>query len=155
MNYRDYLQQLIYKIINPLIRGMIKIGITPNFITTTGFILNVVAAGMFVYAGIYGGQNDLAIIGWAGGVEAISSFNTRGDVKCRIVPDSKKDRGTVTEIYYRYSVSVFSCFVIWPERTVPLKRPPASQELLVMCKMNNSQEGTFTCPSGNSFICTF
>ena len=67
MNYRDYLQQLIYKIINPLIRGMIKIGITPNFITTTGFILNVVAAGMFVYAGIYGGQNDLAIIGWAGG----------------------------------------------------------------------------------------
>ena len=46
MNYRDYLQQLIYKIINPLIHGMIKIGITPNFITTTGFILNVVAAGM-------------------------------------------------------------------------------------------------------------
>ena len=32
MNYRDYLQQLIYKIINPLIHGMIKIGITPNFI---------------------------------------------------------------------------------------------------------------------------
>lgn len=29
MNYRDYLQQLIYKIINPLIHGMIKIGITP------------------------------------------------------------------------------------------------------------------------------
>ena len=27
MNYRDYLQQLIYKIINPLIHGMIKIGI--------------------------------------------------------------------------------------------------------------------------------
>ena len=63
MNYRDYLQQLIYKIINPLIHGMIKIGITPNFITTTGFILNVVAAGMFVYAGICGGQNDLSILG--------------------------------------------------------------------------------------------
>ena len=61
MNYRDYLQQLIYKIINPLIRGMIKIGITPNFITTTGFILNVEAAGMFVYAGIYGGQNDVIL----------------------------------------------------------------------------------------------
>lgn len=59
MNYRDYLQQLIYKIINPLIHGMIKIGITPNFITTTGFILNVVAAGMFVYAGICGGGMTL------------------------------------------------------------------------------------------------
>ena len=40
MNYRDYLQQLIYKIINPLIHGMIiKNRHHPNFITTTGFIL--------------------------------------------------------------------------------------------------------------------
>ena len=38
MNYRDWLQQVIYKIINPVVRGMIKIGITPNFITTTGLI---------------------------------------------------------------------------------------------------------------------
>ena len=52
MNYRDYLQQLIYKIINPLIHGMIKIGITPNFITTTGFILNVVAAGMTLLSSV-------------------------------------------------------------------------------------------------------
>ena len=29
----------------------------------------------------------------------------------------------------------------------------AVQESMAMCKMNNSQEGTFTCPSGNSFIC--
>ncbi len=42
MNYRDWLQQVIYKIINPVVRGMIKIGITPNFITTTGLILNIV-----------------------------------------------------------------------------------------------------------------
>ena len=38
MNYRDWLQQVIYKIINPVVRGMIKIGITLNFITTTGLI---------------------------------------------------------------------------------------------------------------------
>jgi CDP-diacylglycerol--glycerol-3-phosphate 3-phosphatidyltransferase len=68
MNYRDYLQQLIYKIINPLVRGMIRIGITPNFITTTGFVLNVVAAGMFVYAGVYATENGLSIVGWAGAV---------------------------------------------------------------------------------------
>ena len=30
---RDSLQQLIYKIINPLVHGMIKIGITPNLVT--------------------------------------------------------------------------------------------------------------------------
>ena len=50
MNYRDFLQKVIYVIINPLIKGMIKIGITPNFITTTGFLLNVVATAMFIYA---------------------------------------------------------------------------------------------------------
>ena len=26
---------------------------------------------------------------------------------------------------------------------------------IINVQMNNSQEGTFTCPSGNSFICTF
>lgn len=29
-NLRDKLQQGIYKIINPVVHGMIKIGITPN-----------------------------------------------------------------------------------------------------------------------------
>lgn len=41
MNYRDWLQQVIYKIINPVVHGMIRIGITPNFITTTGLVLNI------------------------------------------------------------------------------------------------------------------
>ena len=68
MNYRDYLQQLIYRIINPVVHGMIKIGITPNFITTTGFILNVVAAAVLVYAGIYAQANELVYLGWAGGI---------------------------------------------------------------------------------------
>ena len=53
MKYRDFLQKVIYRIINPLIKGMIRVGITPNFITTTGFVLNVVAAGFFIYAAIY------------------------------------------------------------------------------------------------------
>lgn len=67
MNYRDFLQKVIYRIINPLIKGMIRVGITPNFITTTGFVLNVVAAGSFVYAAIYQ-PYDLALIGWGGGI---------------------------------------------------------------------------------------
>lgn len=68
MDYRDYLQQLIYKIINPLVRGMIKIGITPNFITTTGFLLNVLAAGLLIYASLYGEHGELGYLGWAGGI---------------------------------------------------------------------------------------
>lgn len=67
MNYRDFLQKIIYVIINPIIKGMIKIGITPNIITTTGFVLNLVAAAMFIAAANdFGG--DFPLVGWAGGV---------------------------------------------------------------------------------------
>ena len=67
MNYRDFLQKVIYYLINPLIKGMIKIGITPNFITTTGFILNLFATGLMIYAAIYDPSNT-SIMGYAGGV---------------------------------------------------------------------------------------
>jgi len=67
MNYRDFLQKVIYRIINPLVKGMIKIGITPNFITTTGLVLNIVAAVLLIYGGMeYAG--NLLYVGWAGGI---------------------------------------------------------------------------------------
>ena len=69
MNYSDWLQQVIYKIINPVVHGMIRIGITPNFITTTGLILNIVAAGIFIYAGLVtDSEEDLSLVGWTGGL---------------------------------------------------------------------------------------
>lgn len=67
MNYRDSLQKIIYVIINPVIKGMIKIGFTPNLVTTTGFVLNLVAAGMFLYAANEF-TDSTAIVGWSGGV---------------------------------------------------------------------------------------
>ena len=47
---------------------MIKIGITPNFITTTGFVLNLVATAMFIYAAELAETEAYVWIGWAGGV---------------------------------------------------------------------------------------
>lgn len=69
MNYRDYLQKIIYQIINPLIKGMIKIGITPNIITTVGLLLNIVAAGMFIKAAMSTSACcAYELIGWGGGM---------------------------------------------------------------------------------------
>lgn len=67
MNYRDFLQKIIYVIINPVIKGMIKIGFTPNLVTATGFVLNLVAAGMFLYAANEF-TDSTTIVGWSGGV---------------------------------------------------------------------------------------
>ena len=46
---------------------MIKIGFTPNLVTTTGFVLNLVAAGMFLYAANEF-TDSTTIVGWSGGV---------------------------------------------------------------------------------------
>jgi len=66
MKPRDFAQQLIYKIINPLIRGMIKVGVTPNFITASGLVLNIVACVVFIYGAINGERGNLSYVGWAG-----------------------------------------------------------------------------------------
>ena len=70
MNYRDFLQKAIYAIINPLIKGLIKLHITPNMITTLGFIGNIVATASFIYAALSfqaGNQTTaLAHVAWGG-----------------------------------------------------------------------------------------
>ena len=70
MNYRDFLQKLIYVVINPIIKAMIAIGITPNVVTTIGFVGNLVATGLFIAGGIALQEGDaaggMAIIGWGG-----------------------------------------------------------------------------------------
>lgn len=67
MWYRDFLQQLIYKVINPLIKGLIKASITPNMVTTMGFIGNIVASAFFIYASQQTDLSSQAItLGWGG-----------------------------------------------------------------------------------------
>lgn len=73
MNYRDFLQKLIYRVINPMIMGMIKIGVTPNIVTFTGFVGNCLAAALFVYAA-FTENAAMAWIGWGGLVLILSGL---------------------------------------------------------------------------------
>mgnify|MGYP000336837431 FL=1 len=78
MNYRDFLQKVIYWVINPLIKAMIKVGLTPNIITFIGFVGNIVAAALFVKSAmqfndeaINASDNTVAafqLLGWGGAV---------------------------------------------------------------------------------------
>lgn len=75
MKYRDYLQERIYKIINPIIHGMIKIGITPNMVTTTGFLGNVLATAMFILASEQATpEAGYTMIGWGGAILIFSGL---------------------------------------------------------------------------------
>ncbi len=68
MKAKDWAQQMIYKIINPLIKALIKLGITPNIITTTGVVLNIAAVVVFIIGGEKGVTGDLSYIGWGSGL---------------------------------------------------------------------------------------
>jgi CDP-diacylglycerol--glycerol-3-phosphate 3-phosphatidyltransferase len=68
MKARDIAQQIIYKIINPVVHGMVKIGITPNFVTGTGLFFNVVACIVFIYGATQGERGDFSYVGWAGAI---------------------------------------------------------------------------------------
>ena len=75
MKYRDYLQKLIYTLTNPIIKGMIKMGITPNMVTTIGFVGNVVAAFLFIHASqLTPISMGFSWIGWGGAILLFSGL---------------------------------------------------------------------------------
>lgn len=63
---RETLQKIIYKIINPFVRLLIKLGFTPNTVTVIGFLLNVGVAVIFIAGAEEGNRGDLSYVGWAG-----------------------------------------------------------------------------------------
>jgi CDP-diacylglycerol--glycerol-3-phosphate 3-phosphatidyltransferase len=63
---RIVLQQLIYKVINPFVKFLVRIGFTPNAVTTVGLVLNVGVAIIFVAGAEEGNRGDLRYVGWAG-----------------------------------------------------------------------------------------
>ena len=67
---RDALQQGIYCVINPFVRFLIRIGVTPNMVTTIGLLGNIAAAIILVYAGYTGSAYNMnyPLVTWAGGV---------------------------------------------------------------------------------------
>lgn len=71
---RDGIQHFIYKVIDPGVRAAVKIGITPNVVTTLGMLGNAAGAGVLVYAALYAPEGDYSLIGWAGVVIIISSI---------------------------------------------------------------------------------
>ena len=76
MNYntiRNAIQQAVYHVIDPLVGGALKMGITPNIVTTFGLLGNIVGAAMVVCSALCRPADDYGLIGWAGAVILLSS----------------------------------------------------------------------------------
>ena len=74
--FRDSLQQGIYFVINPFVRFLIRIGVTPNMVTTIGLLGNIAAAVIFVYAGYTATATDMnyPLLTWGGAVIILFSL---------------------------------------------------------------------------------
>lgn len=66
MSTRKKLQLGIYKVINPLVRLLIRMGLTPNMVTTIGLVLNIGVAIIFICGAEEGRRGDMRYVGWAG-----------------------------------------------------------------------------------------
>ena len=53
---RNAIQQGIYAVINPFVRLLVKMGVTPNMVTTVGLLGQIAAAGVLVWAGYKAGD---------------------------------------------------------------------------------------------------
>ncbi len=63
---RIRIQKGIYVVIDPFVKLLIKAGLTPNAVTTIGFILNIGVAVIFIKGAERGHRGDLSYVGWAG-----------------------------------------------------------------------------------------
>src|SRR5476649_1131115 len=68
ISIRTNLQLGIYRIIDPFVKVLIRMGLTPNIVTTIGFALNIGVAVIFIVGGEEGNRGDLTYVGWAGGL---------------------------------------------------------------------------------------
>ena len=73
---RDGLQAGIYCIINPFVRFLINIGVTPNIVTTIGLLGNIAAAAIFAVAGYTATVDDnrYGLVALGGGVIILFSL---------------------------------------------------------------------------------
>ncbi|RYZ28346.1 MAG: CDP-alcohol phosphatidyltransferase family protein, partial [Chitinophagaceae bacterium] len=63
---RVRLQFGIYKIIDPFVKVLLKIGFTPNTVTVIGFLLNIGVAVIFILGAEKTERADFSYVGWAG-----------------------------------------------------------------------------------------
>ena len=119
MNYRDFFQKIIYKCINPLIHGLIKIGVTPNMVTTVGFLGNILAAAFFISASQQGNLSvQTTTIGWGGFIIIASGLFDMIDGRLARVGNMSSSFGALWDSTLdRYSelVSLFGIVLVFLE----------------------------------------
>lgn len=101
---RDKLQFLIYKVINPLVRLFIALGLTPNMVTLIGLFLNMLVTGVLIFGAEKSNRGDLSYIGWAGVLILLAGlFDMLDGQVARLSNKSSKFGALFDSVLDRYS----------------------------------------------------
>jgi phosphatidylglycerophosphate synthase len=101
---RNALQAGIYKVINPFVRLLIKVGFTPNAVTLTGLLLNIGVAIIFIAGGEEGNRGDLRYVGWGGALILFAGLFDMLDGQVARLGNMKSDYGAMFDsVLDRYS----------------------------------------------------
>ncbi len=96
-------QPIVYRVIEPLIRGLARAGVTPNMITSTGFVLNLAVAVLFI-VGSKQPRSDLDIIGWGGALILFAGLFDMIDGRlARVTGQTSKFGALYDSVLDRYS----------------------------------------------------
>jgi CDP-diacylglycerol--glycerol-3-phosphate 3-phosphatidyltransferase len=97
-------QKLVYRWVDPFINWCIRVGITPNFVTLLGLILNIIAAGLFVYGAETGHRTDHGIVGWSCSVILLAGLMDMIDGRLARVSNTSSRYGALYDsVLDRYS----------------------------------------------------
>ena len=68
LSFRDKLQKGIYVVIDPFVKFLVRLGVTPNTVTLIGFVLNLGVTVIFILGAEDQHRSNLSYVGWAGGL---------------------------------------------------------------------------------------
>ncbi len=111
---RERAQKTMHTIIDPLVKFLIKIGLTPNGVTTIGFLLNLTVAVLFILGAERGERADLSVVGWGGFLMLIAGlFDMLDGQVARIGKMTSRFGAFYDSVMDRYSELVVFLGICW------------------------------------------
>ncbi|QQL51308.1 CDP-alcohol phosphatidyltransferase family protein [Mucilaginibacter ginkgonis] len=111
---RTSVQLAIYKVIDPFVKILIKLGLTPNAVTSIGFFLNIGVAVIFIIGAEEGNRSDLTYVGWAGGLILFAGLFDMLDGQVARLGNMKSTFGALYDsVLDRYSELIMFLGICW------------------------------------------
>ena len=111
---RNKLQQGIYQVINPFVKLLIRLGLTPNAVTLIGLLLNVGVTIILIRGAEEGNRGELQYVGWAGALILFAGLFDMLDGQVARIGNMSSTYGAMFDsVLDRYSEMILFLGICW------------------------------------------